>query len=97
MGHKKTKLFDEKYVMQDFTELTYNQIQYICHHTNLIDKEVCRRHIQFLTICQDGRMLKEQFTNSLQKIWPTGNVQKFSEYLFHLKYDHEIFVLIKFD
>jgi hypothetical protein len=85
MGHKNCKLFDEQKVMQDFMALTSNQIQYICHQTNLVDKEVCRRHDQFLKMIQDGRMTKEQFTAILQGIWPTGNVQKFSDYLFNLQ------------
>lgn len=84
MGHKKSKLFDEQRVMKNPLVLTFNQIQYICHHTNLIDKEVYRRHMEFLNISKDGRMLKEQFTSVLQDIWPTGNVERFSNYLFSL-------------
>jgi hypothetical protein len=84
MGHKKSKLFDEQQLMKDFTVLTLSQIQYISQQTNLIDKEVCRRHRQFLNITKDGRMNKEQWRTILQDIWPTGNVQKFAEYLFNL-------------
>ncbi len=65
--------------------LTPNQIQYICHQTNLVDREVCRRHDQFLKMTLNGRMKKEQFTSILQNIWPTGNVQKLSDYLFNLQ------------
>jgi predicted RNA-binding protein YlxR (DUF448 family) len=84
MGHKKSKLFDEQEVMKDFTALTPGQIQYICQHTNLIDKEVCRQHAKFLNISKDGRMTKLQLIRTLQEIWPTGNVHKFSDYLFNL-------------
>ncbi len=84
MGHRKSKLFDEQKVMKNYMELTYNQIQYICHRTNLVDKEVCRRHAQFLMITNDGHMTKEQFTTILQVIWPTGNVRNFADYLFNL-------------
>jgi len=91
MGHKTSKLFNEQQVMKDFMALTFRQIQYICQHTNLIDKEVSRRHTQFLNISKDGRMTKQQFRTILQDIWPTGNVQKFSNYLFNLWYDDEIY------
>jgi hypothetical protein len=84
MGHTKSKLFDEQQLMRDFRVLTLSQIQYICQQTNLVDKEVCRRHGQFLNIAKDGRMNKEQWRTILQDIWPTGNVQKFAEYLFNL-------------
>jgi len=84
MGHKKSKLFNEQQVMKDFMALTFSQIQYICQHTNLIDKEVCRRHTQFLNISKDGRMTKQQLKTILQDIWPTGNVEKLSNYLFNL-------------
>jgi hypothetical protein len=84
MGQTKSKLFNEQELMKNFKELTFSQIQYICQQTNLIDKEVCRRHAQFLNMFKDGRMTKQQFTIILQDIWPTGNVQKFSDYLFNL-------------
>ena len=84
MGNKKSKLFEQK-IIKDFMALTSNQIQHICHQTNLVDREVCRRHEQFMKIAQDGRMTKEQFTDVLKNIWPTGNVQRFSDYLFNLQ------------
>lgn len=84
MGHGKSKLFDEEKVMKNFSKLTSNQIEYICHRTNLVDREVRRRHEQFLEIIKDGRMTKEQFHSSLQEIWSTGNVEKLADYLFHL-------------
>jgi hypothetical protein len=85
MGHKSSRLFNQQNFIKDFMALTSNQIQHICHQTNLVDREVCRRHDQFLKMTSNGRMTKEQFTSILQNIWPTGNVQKLSDYLFHLQ------------
>jgi hypothetical protein len=90
MGHQKSKLLNDQQVTKDFSKLTLGQIQYTCHHTNLIDKEVYRQHQKFLKISQDGRMMKEQFSTILQNIWPTGNVQIFSNYLFNLGYDDKL-------
>jgi predicted RNA-binding protein YlxR (DUF448 family) len=84
MGQQKSKYNNEQQVIEDFTVLTVGQSQYICQQTNLVDKEVCRRHAEFLSIAKDGRMMKEQFTTILQEIWPTGNVQSLSNYLFNL-------------
>ena len=84
MGQKKSKLFDEEKVMKDFVKLTTNQIEYICRQTNLVDKEVLRRHERFVEIAKDGRMIREQFHSIVQEIWPTGNVGKLTEYLFNL-------------
>jgi hypothetical protein len=83
MGHKNSKLVNEQQVEQDLTVLTLTQIQYICQQTNFVDKEVCRRHVQFLEISSNGRMTKENFTAILQDIWPKGNVQNFANYLFN--------------
>lgn len=83
MGQKKSKLFDEEKVMRDYRTLTYEQIQYISRQTNLIDKEVLRRHEQFLNMAKDGRMTKEEFTSALQEIWSKGKVEKFADYLFN--------------
>ena len=84
MGHKKSKLSNNKQVEKDYTELTVRQINYVCRCTNLISKEVCRRHVEFLKISRNGRLTKEQFTCILQEIWPTGNVHRFADYLFNL-------------
>ena len=91
MGHQKSKPVNEQQAKEDFTVLTLGQSQYICQQTNLVDKEVCRLHAEFLSISKDGRMMKEQFTTILQEIWPTGNVQKLSNYLFNLWYDERKF------
>ncbi len=91
MGHQKSKYIHDPQVVEDFRKLNLSQIRYICQHTNLIDREVCRHHDQFLKISQDGRVIKEQFTTVLQQIWPTGNVQNFSNYLFNLWYENNIY------
>jgi len=83
MGQRPSKLFDEE-IMNNFTDLSCGQIRYICQQTNLIDKEVSRRHREFLKFIRDGRMTKEQLTEYLQNIWPNGNVLNFSDYLFDL-------------
>lgn len=86
MGHRKSKLASDPQVEKDYVTLTHGEIQYICRHTNLVDKEVCRRHDQFIKVAKDGCLTKEQFTNILQEIWPTGNVNDFANYLFDLWY-----------
>ncbi|CAF0749732.1 unnamed protein product [Rotaria sp. Silwood1] len=84
MGHQKSKFSNDQTRGKEFTTLTSSQSQYICRHTNLVDNEVYRRHHEFLKICKDGQLMKEQFTSILQEIWPTGNVHNFSNYLFKL-------------
>lgn len=84
MGQKKGKLFDEEKVMRDYRILTTEQIQSICRQTNLIDKEVRRRHEQFLNTSKDGRMTREEWTSILNEIWSKGKVDKFANYLFNL-------------
>ncbi|CAF4394372.1 unnamed protein product [Rotaria socialis] len=88
MGHKKSKLYHHPQVEKSYTTLTMSQIRYICRHTNLIDKEVCRRHDQFLKMSEDGLLTMGQFTSILQAIWPTGNVNEFADYVFNL-YDKD--------
>ncbi|CAF4436917.1 unnamed protein product, partial [Adineta steineri] len=80
MGHQKSKFIYEQYTIKHNMLLAPSQILYICQQTNLVDREVHRRYTEFLNICKDGRMMKEQFTTVLQEIWPTGNVEKFSNY-----------------
>ncbi|CAF0917011.1 unnamed protein product [Adineta steineri] len=84
MGHQKSKFIYEQHTVKHNMLLAPRQILYICQQTNLVDREVHRRYAEFLNICKDGRMIKEQFTTVLQEIWPTGNVEKFSNYLFNL-------------
>ncbi|CAF3417030.1 unnamed protein product [Rotaria sp. Silwood1] len=63
MGHQKSKFSNDQTREKEFTTLTSSQSQYICRHTNLVDNEVYRRHHEFLKICKDGQLMKEQFTN----------------------------------
>lgn len=84
MGHENSKHVNEKIVLKDSLALSSDQVRYICQQTNLVDREVRRRHVQFTNVIKDGQMTKEQFTMVLQDIWPTGNVQKLANYLFYL-------------
>ena len=72
----------EQQSKNDLTILTYSQIRHICQQTNLIDKEVCRRHDVFLTIAKDGKMHRKTFIDVIQQIWPNGNTFNFANYLF---------------
>lgn len=88
MGPKKSKFNHETQEQQqkqsenDLTILTYSQIRHICQQTNLIDKEVCRRHDVFLSIAKDGKMHRKTFIDVIQQIWPNGNSFDFTNHLF---------------
>ena len=84
MGADKSKSIEKRPVEKDDTVLTNSQIRAICMQTNLISREVQRRHGQFLAIYPTGRVVKSEFTALLQKIWPAGKVQNFANYLFNL-------------
>ncbi|CAF1591792.1 unnamed protein product [Adineta ricciae] len=83
MGQENSKHFNEKIILKDSLTLSFDQVRYICQQTNLVDREVHRRHIQFISVIKDGQMTEKQFTMVLQNIWPRGNVQKLANYLFN--------------
>ena len=83
MGLEKSKHFNEKIVLKDSLALSSDQVRFICQQTNLVDREVRRRHVQFINVIRDGQMTEEQFTMVVQNIWPRGSVQKLANYLFN--------------
>ena len=84
MGADKSKSTQQQPTDKVSTRLKSSEIRSICMQTNLIDREVHRRHGQFLALCPNGKMVKTEFTAVLQKIWPTGKVKNFANYLFNL-------------
>ncbi|UJR32855.1 hypothetical protein I4U23_020317 [Adineta vaga] len=83
MGHEKSKFINTHIAIKHNMMLTSSHIRFICQQTNLVDKEVYRRHAQFVNISKDGKMAKQQFDIILQEIWPTGNPEKLSNFLFN--------------
>ena len=78
MGSRKSKLISPG------AELTAKQITEICRQTNLIDSEVRRRHVAFIEQYPDGLMTREQLYESLNEVWPEGQIDKFASHLFDI-------------
>jgi Ca2+-binding EF-hand superfamily protein len=76
MGGRKSK------VNCPSTNLTEGQITEICRQTNLTDDDVRRRHAAFLEQYPDGLITREQLYESLNEVWPEGQIEKFASHLF---------------
>jgi hypothetical protein len=78
MGARKSKH------VSPVTDLSANQVAKICRQTNLIDSEVRRRHLAFLDQYPDGLITREEFYESLNEVWPEGQIEKFASHLFDI-------------